>query len=169
MVSPHFSSSSLSPWDPPTHTHTTTSCLCDFQSCKSFPFSRIVSLSFCVWLFAPHYIFSPCSPSWIFLLFLLLFYYIYLFILCVHVRMCMGMLVPWCVYGWSPEGNLWKSVLCFHPVGSRDQTQVVCLGGKLLYLSSHFAGPKPLLSLGPWELLSGLPASLCTLGQPCSQ
>lgn len=29
----------------------------------------------------------------------------------------------------------------FSPVGLRDQTQVVRLGGKLLYLLSHLAGP----------------------------
>lgn len=34
---------------------------------------------------------------------------------------------------WRPEDNLQESGLSFHPVGPRDQTQSVRLGGKLLY------------------------------------
>ena len=39
------------------------------------------------------------------------------------------------------EDNLWESVLFFHDVGPRDQTQVVRLGTKHLYLLSHPAHP----------------------------
>lgn len=47
------------------------------------------------------------------------------------------------VYLWRSEKNLQKSILFLHfyRVGSRNQTQVVSLGGKHLYLMSHFFSP----------------------------
>lgn len=37
--------------------------------------------------------------------------------------------------------NLWELVLSFHRLGSQDQTQVIKLCSKCLYLSSHLARP----------------------------
>lgn len=36
------------------------------------------------------------------------------------------------VYMWRSEDNLWKSVLSFHPLGPRNQTQIVRFGCKWL-------------------------------------
>lgn len=38
--------------------------------------------------------------------------------------------------------NLWELTLSFCHMGSWDQTQVVSLGGKLLYMLSHLTGPE---------------------------
>lgn len=38
---------------------------------------------------------------------------------------------------WTSEDNLWRTVLLFHHMGSRNPTRVIRLGGKCLYPLSH--------------------------------
>lgn len=44
------------------------------------------------------------------------------------------------VYIWKSENNLHEMVLFFYHAGSREQTQVIMIVSKHLYLLSHPAG-----------------------------
>lgn len=50
---------------------------------------------------------------------------------------CVG---PTMALMWKSEKNLWVLDLFYH-LGSKDQTQVISLGGKCVYLLSHLTGP----------------------------
>lgn len=41
---------------------------------------------------------------------------------------------------WRSEDSSQEATLSFHPVGLRNQTQMVSTGGKRLYLLNHLAG-----------------------------
>lgn len=49
---------------------------------------------------------------------------------------------------WRSEGNVQESVLFFHHMGPRYQTQVVRFGGKTLYPLSHFSSPQSFYVFG---------------------
>lgn len=40
---------------------------------------------------------------------------------------------------WRFKDNLWESILSFHHLDTKDQTQVVRLASELLYLLSHLS------------------------------
>lgn len=51
----------------------------------------------------------------------------------------MGVCVSTCL---KDREDLWELVLSFYHVDPQDQTQVISLGGKLLYFQSHVVGPR---------------------------
>ena len=72
--------------------------------------------------------------------FILFYFYMYLLYMCVLEYGGDHEYLMSCI--WGSEGSLQEPFLSFYSVGPWDQTQVVRLGGRHLFLLSHLAGPR---------------------------
>lgn len=62
--------------------------------------------------------------------------------LCVYGRVYVCVWPTAIVHMWKSKDNLGKLIFSFYYVCPGDQTQVVELGSKFLYMLSHLIGPK---------------------------